>query len=907
MGLLAGSSAAAAAAPVALPKGVQYVTSVEGISEYRLDNGLRVLLFPDPSKQTFTVNITYLVGSRHESYGETGMAHLLEHLVFKGTPRHPNIPEELTRRGARPNGTTGFDRTNYFATFAATEDNLRWALDLEADRMVNSFIAKRDLDTEMTVVRNEFEMSENDPAQVLQKQVFAAAYQWHNYGNTPIGSRADVENVPIDRLQAFYRTWYQPDNAVLLIAGKFEPAVALALVAQYFGPIPRPQRKLPVLYTDEPDQDGERFVAVRRVSDAQYVMAAFHVPSGAHPDTALLPLLANVLADDPAGRLYKRLVESKQAAAVFGFGLQLHDPGLFVVGAQVRREADVDAARSTLLKTVDELRARPITRDELERARAQALKQIELNLNHSERIGLALSNWIGIGDWRLMFLNRDRIRNATLEDLQRVAATYLLPHNRTVGVSYATDKVERVAIPAAPPIADLVAGYTGDAPRTEGEAFDPSPANIDARTLRSTLPSGLQVALLPKRTRGGSVHATLTLRFGDLQSLRERRQVAALTAAMLMRGTARLTREQLNAELDRLKARVNVAGQGAATTVTIETVREQFPAVLTLVAEIVQRPAFADREVDLLKQELIAANEAQSKEPTVLGQVALTKHLLPYAASDIRYTAGPQETIAEIGAVTAAAVRDFHRQFYGASQGELVVVGDIAAGAIATLANQLFGGWRSASRYERIPRQHFDVPGRVESLQTPDKANAFLIAGLGMPMRDDDADYPAMVLGNYMLGGGFLNSRLATRLRQKEGLSYGVGSLFDAGSFEPAALLLSFAIYAPQNAARVETAMREELRKVVEHGFTAEEVAAAKSGWLQSRQVSRAQDQELARSLARLLFAGRTMAWEAALEQKVGALTPGDVNAAMKKHVALDKLSIVKAGDFAAGGGRLAP
>jgi zinc protease len=183
------------------------VTTVEGITEYALSNGLRVLLFPDQTKQTITVNITYLVGSKHENYGETGMAHLLEHLVFKGTPRHPDIPKELTERGARPNGTTWTDRTNYFETFSATEDNLRWALDLESDRMVNSFIAQKDLDSEMTVVRNEFEAGENNPWRVLWQKMMSTAFDWHNYGKSTIGARSDIENVPIDRLQAFYRMY----------------------------------------------------------------------------------------------------------------------------------------------------------------------------------------------------------------------------------------------------------------------------------------------------------------------------------------------------------------------------------------------------------------------------------------------------------------------------------------------------------------------------------------------------------------------------------------------------------------------------------------------------------------------------------------------------------------------------
>ena len=206
-------------AHAALPPGVTQGASVEGITEFSLANGLKVLLFPDATKPTTTVNVTYLVGSRHESYGETGMAHLLEHLLFKGTPSNPNIFQELGRRGMRMNGSTFFDRTNYFETFTASDENLDWALAMEADRMVNSFVAKKDLDTEMTVVRNEFEMGENSPQRVLWGRLQAAGYDWHNYGNLTIGARSDIENVDIGRLQAFYRMHYQPDNAVLIVAG----------------------------------------------------------------------------------------------------------------------------------------------------------------------------------------------------------------------------------------------------------------------------------------------------------------------------------------------------------------------------------------------------------------------------------------------------------------------------------------------------------------------------------------------------------------------------------------------------------------------------------------------------------------------------------------------------------------
>ncbi|MEP7341386.1 MAG: insulinase family protein, partial [Acidobacteriota bacterium] len=626
----------------ALPQGVTRATSVEGITEYRLPNGLRVLLFPDQSKQTMTVNVTYLVGSKHENYGETGMAHLLEHLVFKGTPNHKNIPEELTAHGTRPNGSTWYDRTNYFETFAASEENLKWALDLESDRMINSFIAKKDLDSEMTVVRNEFEMGENEPGRVLIERIYSTAYLWHNYGKSTIGARADIENVPIDRLQAFYKKYYQPDNAVLLVAGKIDEARTLALVNEYFTKLPKPDRVLPKIYTEEPTQDGERAITVRRVGDVQMIMAAYHVPGSSHPDAAAAGVLMQILADQPSGRLHKALVETKKAAAVFNFPYIFGEPSLLIVGAQLRQEQSLDDVRNTLLEVVEQIAKTPVTKEEVERARANLVKDIELRLNSSEDIGLEMSEWIGYGDWRLIFINRDRLRKLTPEDVQRVATTYLKQSNRTLGQFVPTPKPERAEVPANPDVLALVKDYKGDAKMAEGEAFNPTPANIESRTIRAAA-GGIKYSLVPKKTRGNTVVANLMLRFGDEKSLMNRETAADLAGSMLMRGTAKHTRQQIKDEFDRLKARVNVGGGATSANVSIETTRENLPAVMKLVAEILREPSFPATEFEQLKQEDLAGIEEQRSEPQSVAVIAMQRHMHPYPKGHVKYTATPDE------------------------------------------------------------------------------------------------------------------------------------------------------------------------------------------------------------------------------------------------------------------------
>src|SRR5712691_9455674 len=405
------------------------VASVEGITEYQLDNGLRVLLFPDASQSKVTVNMTVLVGSRQEGYGETGMAHLLEHMVFKGTPRHPHVPKDLQEHGAQFNGSTSIDRVNYFETLAATDENLDFALELEADRMVNSFVKKEDLDSEMTVVRNEFERGENSPGSVLGKRIAAAAYNWHNYGKPTIGNRSDIERVPVENLRAFYKKYYQPDNVVLIVAGKFDEGKALALVQKHFGVIPRPERKLDNTYTEEPPQDGERVVTLRRVGDVAAVGVAYHIPAGPHPDIAALQVLANILSTQPSGRLYKALVESKKAASASAFARGEHDPGLLSVDAEVPRDNSIDEVRDLLLATVEQIGTKGVTAEEVNRAKQQILKARELAAADTAQIGISLSEWAAQGDWRLYFLHRDRVEKVTPEAVQGVAGRYLQRNN----------------------------------------------------------------------------------------------------------------------------------------------------------------------------------------------------------------------------------------------------------------------------------------------------------------------------------------------------------------------------------------------------------------------------------------------------------------------------------------------
>jgi zinc protease len=894
------SEATQQASSIRLPPGVGRTTTVEGITEYRLLNGLRVLLFPDQTKQVISVNITYLVGSRHESYGETGMAHLLEHLLFKGTPKHRNIWKEFSDRGAKINGTTHYDRTNYYGVFSATDDNLEWALELEADRMVNSFIAKEDLDSEMTVVRNELEGKENNPTSVLAERVMATAFEWHNYGNAVLGARADVENVPIDRLQAFYRTFYRPDNAVLIVAGKISEQRTIDLVHKHFGSIPRPEKSLPLSYTAEPAQDGERQVTIRRVGDYQLALAGYHAPPASHPDFAAVALAVNILGHTPSGRLHKRLVEGKKASAASGSYLALKESSYLFFSAVLRKEDSLADARDALEKAVESLVTDPPSQEEIERARIRFANSFEANLRDPKRSSDELSEWSGRGDWRLWLLHRDRLRKVGVDDVKRVAAAYLKPSNRTLGLYVPTGEADRAPVPTVSDaeIAAMVTGYRGDAAAAAGEAFDASPANVEARTARSRI-GNLQLALLPKKTRGSSVVLRLSLQMGGEESLMHRAPAGNVAAAMLMRGTMKRTRQQIRDELDRLKAYGNVSGSATGVSASFETTRGNLPALMRLIAEILREPAFPASELDQLLQQTLTNIESRRSEPGAVAFNALQRHINVHPKGDVRYVGTFDEQIAGYKAVTLDEVKAFHADFYGASHGQLTIVGDFDAAEMAALAKELFGDWKSKTPYVRIASQYRDFAVVNKSLETPDKANALFLAYQPLKVRDDDPDFAALLMAGSALAGDAYKNRLVDRLRQKEGVSYSAGGVVTVGALDPVGSFLASATYAPQNAVRLEAAFKEEIVRALKDGFTAEELDGARKGWLQARSVVRSQDGALASRINTLAFFDRTLAWDAALEAKIEALTVADVNRALRRFVSLDRMIIVKAGDFA--------
>jgi zinc protease len=835
--------------------------------------------------------------------------------------------------GASWNGTTSQDRTNYYETVTASDENLKWALGLEADRMVNVKFTKAILDTEMTVVRNEFERGENSPQSVLGERVASAAYLWHNYGKSTIGSKEDIEKVPVNRLADFYHKYYQPDDAVLVVTGRIDDAKTLQFIADTLGALPKPTRVLDATYTVEPVQDGERFVSLRRVGQGQNLIVAYHAPSAGSPDSAALQVLDGVMngggggggrggggGGAPEGRLGRALVDTKLAeSAAMNFQLR-HDPGLVEVSATLTQDQSLDAARDAVFKALADLVKTPPTQDEVDRVKSQLSRTLENSLSNSQAIATgALNTAISQGDWRLMFIQHDWLAKVQPADLVRVASLYFKPSNRTVGYYMPDMAPDRTLVPEAADLHATFEGYTSSVAVARGETFDPSIANIQSRVTHTTLANGMKVSVLSKKTANNIVTATIDLRFGDATSLAGQREAASFAGSLLMAGTTTHTRQQLAEEFRRLNAQVTVSGGGgggggggrgggaagggglSSATASISAPAENFAAAVKLAVEILKSPAYPPAEFDRVKTQRLKALEVAPTDPTQLASDRLNRYLSPFAKTDAQYAPTREEQGPELQKVTLASARTFHDQFYGANFGVFAVVGPVQPAEVQTLAADLLGAWNTAKTYKPLTTPFKSLPAINEKIETPDKANAEFLAGERFRMSQTDPDYPAMVLASYLFGEP-ITSRISDRIRNREGLSYGANARIVVPTEGDSALLSGTVSLNPSVGPKVEASFVDELKNVWTRGFTAEEVAQAKKAYQDARTVARSADAALLSFMVQHDQLNRPYTFDSDLEAKIQALTPDAINAAFKRHIDPNGLSIVKAGDFKAAG-----
>ena len=683
-------------------------TEVEGVSEYRLPNGCRALIYPDASSQVLTVNMTVLVGSRHEGYGESGMAHLLEHMLFKGTKLHPDIDRELKKLGATDmNGTTWYDRTNFYETLPASDENLDWAIGVEADRLINCEIRGEDLASEMTVVRSEFEMNENSPQKILMQRMVANAYEWHNYGKSVIGSRIDIERVPLPRLRAFYKKYYRPDNVVVVVTGKIDPQKALASLVKHFGALEVPREPLQQTYTAEPVQDGERLVYLRRSGGTPTTGVVYHIPPVAHADFAPVKVLCQVLGTEPSGFLYRELVKSGQASGVSASAMECREPGMLTVMATPKESEQNDAAvekfARQLADVTESVNKSGLTEDILVKSKAELMKGFEDALLDSKSLAMTLSDWSAYGDWRLLFLTRDRIEKVTLSDLTRVAETYLRRSNCTIGVYLPTDAPQRSSIPSVSDMDKVVEGYRSSRSNISvSESFVATPSEVKKRLIQKPISPEMRLSILPKETRGERFHLQMVLNYGKPEDFSSRESIvaAALVGPTMMLGTSKYARDQIDAMQTKLKAQIEISSEPGKLNISIEGRKKSLKETMELAYEILRAPKFDEEELSLLKTEQLTGLMQMKKTPEMIAQIEVSRALNPVEKSNFQYSPTIAETLAELRNAKVQHIKDIYALISG-SHGYATLVGAFDSEDAETSIKRLVSDWNPDAKFTR--------------------------------------------------------------------------------------------------------------------------------------------------------------------------------------------------------------
>lgn len=879
-----------------------FVTTVEDIKEYKLSNGLKVLLLPDATQSNLIVNIVYNVGSKHEGYGEKGMAHLLEHMLFKSTKNLGDIKKMLSDKGGRANGTTWYDRTNYYEIFASTDENLAWALQMEADRMINATILQADLDKEFSVVRNEFEIGENNPTGVLMERTINTAYLWHNYGLSTIGSKEDIERVKTPQLRRFYEKYYQPDNATLVIAGKFDEAKALKYVEDYFSVIAKPKRVLDEIFTVEPAQDGEKLVEVRRAGDSQHINILYHAASFADKDYAALNALESILTNDPSGYLYKDLVETKKVSSLWAFNPTVRDAGFVLFNFDVPNDKNLESTLKDVKVALAKVGDIKYTQEDLDRAKTNILKGLENIKNNTISYTINLTEIIGAGDYRLANLYRDNIENLKLEDINRVAKKYFKDNNRTVGLFIPTKDEVRVKADEIQnkDIKALVENYKGREATVELRPFEATIANIQKNYSTNKLKNGFKYGVIDKDIKGEKVIMSITLPVGNQKDLLNKQYIGEFAADLLTAGTKTMTKQQIKDKLDQLKSSVSVRFGGQSFFITVSAYRNSIDETMTILKDILTNPVFPETELDKLKLETVTGIEAQLSDPQTIAFTKLSQVTSKEEKGSIFYTPSPQEDIAGYKNVKVNEIKEFYKAFFNANNGVATVIGISDKKAADKLFEGTFSNFTSSSKYEKAFSNYVETKLDKQTFETPDKENAVAVGKVGFKMNKANPDYAALVFANEVMGGGFMTARIPQRLREKEGISYGAGSSLSVPT-DPKREDSAWMIYAfmnPTKRADVDKAINEEFNKLVASGITEEELKANKTAWKSTRQTNLGLDGYLINLSSSFLLYDIPFSDYDKLDAEIEKLNIKQVNDAAKKYLQPSKFTTIYAGDF---------
>lgn len=895
--------------------GITKVAEQEGIKEYRLKNGLKILLKEDHSAPVVSFMVVYRVGSRNEAVGHTGATHFLEHMMFKGTKKfnpadNTGVMEIFGKVGGLLNATTWLDRTNYFECVGS--EYLELCIQVEADRMRNLNLREEDRESEMRVVLNEFSRSENNPASVLGRELMAVAFREHPYHHPTIGWWSDVANVPMEKLKEFYDQYYWPNNATVIAVGDFTPDNALKLIHKHFGKIKSSPKPIPTMYTQEPPQEGERRFEIRRAGDLPRMEIGYHTPEATHPDIYALDALHSILGDSSkrSSRLYKRLIETGLVTDTSASVIPFRDPSLFSVDAVLAPGKTFAEVEQVIYEELERLANEPVDEEELNRIKAANRKGTILGSADPQVFANMLCSAESCADWTWL-INYDKHFDAlTPADIQRVARTYFRKTNRTVGhfIPLTAEEMEAGATKLTafklPPSRCKTKKNSRKNNRSKaGKGISiPAPtggtSSFGDKVVKKVLSNGLTVLVYPNPGVGSvSVQGFVVAGTRSTDDSKDRVPAVALSR-MLNRGSGKYSKEQAAEILEEMGAHLNFGAERYRVNFKSHIVKEDLGKLLELAADMLQNPLLLEEELSLVKQELRAQYTRALNDTGDQADNHLSRAIYPegHRLRDQTFA----ESLQQIDAMDIRTLQDLHARAYHGGSTVLCLVGDVEPEAAINLVKQNFGKWKSGTR------PHIVVPdverGSKEQridVFLPDKANVDIVIGHPVPVRRDQEDYFAASIANAALGKDSLTSRLGKVVRVKHGLTYGIYSSLVDTSFANGLWEINVSVN-PENIDRTVALVKEIVEEYLIKGITEAELKHEVGRAIGQFQVSLRSPAGIAAALLSFEFLG--LGPQAMDDLAAGFLkvTKKDVDVAMRKYFHPESFVVVAAGTTAA-------
>ena len=882
-----------------------------------LSNGLKVITKEIHAAPVISIWTYYRVGSRNERPGITGISHFIEHMMFKGTAtlKRGDIDRLTALAGGKNNAFTDSDYTAYFfampsdAAAPAGKSGLETVLRIEADRMHNCAMDPQELTHERQVVLSELDGDENNPLNRLDEATRAAAFTVHPYHWPVIGWKCDVQAITRNDVLAYYRAYYQPNNAVLILVGDFDTAKVLDRVREHFGGIARGPEP-PKVVGVEPEQEGERRITVKGEGRAVYFEAMYHIPGTSDRDMFALGVLDSLLTVGRSSRLYHALADAGLATEVSSSFSQQRDPGWETLFATCSETADRKKFERALDAAIADVQERLVTPAELAKAIRQTITQTVFAMDGVSDQGSLLGSYEVVDRWTYLLTMNQQAERVTAQNVRAVARKYLTPANRTIGWFLPTKISKELPAPTRPkpgPIQRRIGGGMGGtesrrdgvlgkrllARQRVGSSLSLSRAALAPRATRTVLPNGM-VLLLQENHANPTAAISVSVDAGGLFDPPTRPGLAVLTAAMLNRGTATRSAAKFHEELDTLGAELTFNATMDDATVAGRSLSQDLPKLLELVHDVLCRPAFSAAELSRVRAEQLNAVKEDSDNPYVLSMQELREALYPEGYPERHYLRGSE---ADVRAATRSEVLAFYRKHYRPDTTTIAVVGDFDAAQVAAKLQSLFGSWqatgaRPTPHLSPIPSLRPDATGKPVRLPTSDKAEAIVIMGArGVDVHAPD--YFAALAANHILGGGeLLNSRLLASLREKEGLTYSVTTEFRGSRGErPWTLAMQ------NNPKDVDTAIRgvrTELERIRTAPPTDDELDQARATLVGGMLMTMETNAGIADTLCDLELYGLGQDWIARAVEGIWKVTPADVLAAARKYLpAPDKVITV--------------